>query len=60
MAQRPPTTTPIAGGFLIASGAILGTAIGLFTVLGPTRGFLIGLAAGTGISVAIWALDLRK
>lgn len=47
--QRPTT----AGGFPIAAGAILGT-IGGLVARQPTAGFLIGLAAGAAIAIAIW------
>ncbi|BCA58739.1 hypothetical protein [Sphingomonas sp. HMP6] len=60
MARTSPPRYPLAGGALIAIGSILGTAIGLFTVIGPTRGFLIGLGAGVVISCLMWLLDLRK
>ena len=55
-----PRKSPLAGGALIAIGAIGGTAIGLFTALGPTRSFLTGLALGIAISLAMWLNDLRK
>lgn len=58
--RPPPPRTPLAGGVLIASGAILGAAIGLFLPLGPTRGFLVGIALGAAISLAMWAKDLRR
>jgi hypothetical protein len=60
MARTTPPRYPLAGGALIAIGAIVGTAIGLFTAIGPTRGFLIGLGAGVVISCVMWVLDLRK
>jgi hypothetical protein len=60
MARTSPPRYPLAGGVLIAAGAILGTAIGLFTALGPTRGFLAGLALGVVVSLAMWLRDLRR
>ena len=60
MASHSPPRYPLAGGALIAGGAIVGTGLGLFTALGPTRGFLIGLGLGVAISLAMWANDLRK
>lgn len=60
MTRTPPPRSPLAGGALIAIGSILGAGIGLFTAIGPTRGFLIGLGAGVAIAVAMWALDLRR
>lgn len=55
-----PPRSPLAGGSLIAAGAILGSGIGLFSPLGPTRGFLAGLALGVAISLAMWLNDVRK
>ena len=60
MARTTPPRYPLAGGALIAIGSILGTAIGLFTAIGPTRGFLIGLGAGVVISFVMWVVDLRR
>lgn len=60
MARTPSDKTPLAGGALIAIGALGGTALGLFTAFGPTRGFLVGLALGVGISLAMWWNDVRK
>ncbi|WP_242140559.1 MULTISPECIES: hypothetical protein [unclassified Sphingomonas] len=60
MASSPPPRSPVAGGSLIALGAIVGAAVGLFTVLGPTRGFLLGLSGGVAMSLAIWLLDRRR
>lgn len=57
--ESPPSRSPMAGGALIAFGTIGGAGIGLFTALGPTRGFLIGLAIGVGMALAIWAFDRR-
>ncbi|GGA58357.1 hypothetical protein [Sphingomonas psychrolutea] len=60
MARTSPPRYPLAGGALIAIGSIVGTGIGLFTAIGPTRGFLIGLGTGVAISCAMWVMDLRK
>ena len=49
----------MAGGFLIAMGALLGAGLG-FTVQEATRGFLIGAAAGGGMAIAIWLIDRRR
>ena len=59
-APRTPPRSPLAGGALIALGVIVGPAVGLFTPVGATRGFLIGLALGVAIALAIWLNDLRK
>ncbi|MEG3176001.1 hypothetical protein U1872_07155 [Sphingomonas sp. RB3P16] len=60
MARTSPPRYPLAGGVLIAIGAIVGTGVGLSTSLGPTRGFLAGLGLGIVISIAMWLNDLRK
>lgn len=60
MARTSSPRYPLAGGALIAIGSIVGTGIGLFTAIGPTRGFLIGLGAGVAISCAMWVMDMRK
>jgi len=58
MASRPPTRNPVAGGALIAIGAMGGTLIGLFRGE-VTAGFLIGTGAGIVFAFAIWLLDRR-
>jgi hypothetical protein len=60
MPASPPPRSPLAGGSLIALGAILGAVIGLSTAFGPTRGFLAGLSAGVAMSLAIWLLDRKR
>lgn len=52
-AAMATSTTPAAGGFLIALGAIVGAAIGLSTDQ-PTAGFLIGTAIGIALALFIW------
>jgi hypothetical protein len=58
MAQ-PPSRSPVAGGALIALGAIGGAVVG-FILYQPTEGFLVGTAAGIGMAVAIWLIDRRR
>jgi hypothetical protein len=60
MARSPSPRTPLAGGFLIAIGAMAGAGIGLFSPIGPTRGFLVGIALGGALSLALWLVDRRK
>ncbi|MFC3581525.1 hypothetical protein [Sphingomonas hylomeconis] len=58
----PPEHSPrssMAGGFLIAVGAMLGAGIG-FLFQEATRGFLLGAAAGAGMAIAIWLIDRRR
>ena len=59
MASKPPTRTPLAGGALIAIGAMGGTIIGASQGQ-VTAGFLIGLGAGVAIAVAIWLVDRAR
>lgn len=54
-----PTKTPAAGGFPIAVGALLGTAVGV-AARQPTIGFLVGIGTGVAIAVAIWLVDRRR
>ena len=51
--MAPPPSSPAAGGFPIAAGAILGT-IGGLVARQPTIGFLTGLGAGVAIAIVIW------
>lgn len=60
LSPRQPPHAPLAGGALIALGAIVGSVVGLFTRIGPTRGFLMGLSAGVAMSLAIWLIDRRR
>ncbi len=55
----PPSRSPIAGGVLIALGAVGGAIVG-FIVRQPTECFLIGTAAGIGMAIAIWLIDRRR
>ena len=56
---RIPPRPSMAGGFLIAAGAMLGAGGGFF-IQEATRGFLIGSAAGAGMAIAIWLIDRRR
>lgn len=47
------SSSPPAGGALIALGAVLGAIIGL-VLDEPTPGLLIGLAAGGAIALLVW------
>ena len=58
MASKPPARNPVAGGALIAIGAMAGAVIGLFRGQ-VTAGFLIGIGAGAAMALAIWLLDRR-
>lgn len=48
-----PSSSPPAGGALIALGALLGAAVG-FAVGQATPGFLIGVTLGTLAALGIW------
>ncbi len=58
MASKPPTRTPLAGGALIAIGALGGAVIGQL-LYEPIPGLLIGTGIGIALSIAIWLLNLR-
>ncbi len=47
-----------AGGFVIAAAVIVGTGIGVAKSQ-PSLGFLLGLAVGVAIAVALWLMDRR-
>jgi uncharacterized membrane protein (UPF0136 family) len=53
---RPPSRTPMAGGFLLAisllAGAIIGAGRGQASI-----GFVAGLAVGLVLLVAVWLID---
>ena len=53
------TPSSAAGGFLIATGALGGAAVG-FAYGEATPGFLIGTGAGIAIAVLIWLVDRRR
>lgn len=59
MASKPPTRTPLAGGALIAIGAMGGTVVGASQGQ-VTAGFLIGLGAGAVIAIMIWLVDRAR
>ena len=58
MASKPPARNPIAGGALIAIGAMGGAVIGASRGQ-VTAGFLIGTGAGALIALVIWLFDRR-
>jgi hypothetical protein len=60
MTPSPSSRSPRAGGVLLALGAIVGSAVGLLSPLGPTRGFLIGIGLGVALSLALWLIDRRR
>lgn len=55
----PPFKPPMAGGVLIALGAIGGAMMG-FLFGEATPGFLLGAGAGVALSLLIWARDRRR
>lgn len=59
MAEPTPSRSPIAGGALIALGALGGAVIG-FIAGQPTPGLLIGLGTGASLSLLIWLGDRRR
>jgi len=59
MVSKPPPRTPLAGGALIAIGAMGGTLVGASQGQ-VTAGFLIGLGAGVAIAIVIWLVDRAR
>jgi uncharacterized membrane protein len=59
MASKPPTRTPLAGGALIALGALGGAVIGQL-LYAPIPGLLIGTGLGIAVSIAMWLLNLQR
>ncbi|MDB5705869.1 MAG: hypothetical protein JWN66_2985 [Sphingomonas bacterium] len=59
MSSKPPSRTPLAGGVLIAIGAMGGAVIGQH-YHEPIPGFLIGVGTGIALSLLIWLVDLRR
>ncbi|HEY9553456.1 hypothetical protein [Allosphingosinicella sp.] len=53
------STAAKAGGFLIATGVLLG-AVGGVIVGQASAGFLLGLAAGAGLALFLWWRDRRR
>lgn len=58
MDPRPPRNAA-AGGIAIAVGALGGALIGATVFRQPTIGFLVGIAAGIAIALAVWLIDRR-
>jgi len=58
MASKPPTRTPLAGGALIAFGAIGGAVIGQL-MYEAIPGLLIGTGIGVAVSIAMWWFNTR-
>ena len=59
MASKPPSRTSLAGGALIAFGALGGAMVGQL-LWQPIPGVLIGTAAGVAVSVAMWLFNVRS
>lgn len=59
MATPSPRPASMAGGVLIAIGAIVGAFIGA-TRGQPSIGFLIGLGIGIVLATGIWLLDRAR
>jgi uncharacterized membrane protein (UPF0136 family) len=54
-----PTSTPAAGGCLLALAIVVGAAIGFF-VGQPSIGLLAGGGAGALLAVLVWVLDRNR
>ncbi|MAC10930.1 MAG: hypothetical protein CMN74_01595 [Sphingorhabdus sp.] len=56
---NPPSKNPVAGGFFIAAGLLIGAIIGIFR--GQSSLYMIGgLLIGGAIALAIWLVDRSK
>ena len=56
MASKPPRKTPLAGGVLIAFGALGGAGFGFYRGQ-PTIGLLIGIGIAVVLSVLLWLVS---
>ena len=57
--KGPPTHSSQAGGSILALSILAGAGGGI--ILGePSIGFLVGLAVGTLIALAVWHKDRRR
>ena len=54
-----PSRAPLAGGFLLAMSLIVGVVIGAGRGE-PSLGFVLGLAVGIVLVLAIWLLDRAR
>jgi len=59
MSANRPSSTPAAGGFLIAIATTFGAFLGA-TQGQPSAGLMIGLGAGVALALAVWLLDRRR
>ena len=59
MADIPPRTTPMAGGFILAFALIVGVVIGIAKGQ-ASLGFIGGLGVGIAGLVLVWLIDRRR
>jgi len=59
MADTDSTRSPKGGGFLLMLCILVGT-IGGLAMGQPSAGFLLGLAVGIAVAVALWYFDRRQ
>ena len=59
MADTPPRTTPMAGGFLLAFALIVGVVVGMAKGE-ASLGFLWGLGVGVAGLLLVWLIDRRR
>ena len=55
----PPTSTPRAGGSILAAAIIAGVVGGIIAGE-PSIGFLAGTAIGVGLAILLWLRDRRR
>jgi hypothetical protein len=59
MANAPRSPASLSGGFLIAASLIVGVIFGAWKGQ-PSLGFVVGLAVGVVLAVAVWQFDKMR
>ena len=57
--RRMAKRTPMAGGFLLMAGILIGAIWGV-SAGNPMKGILIGTGVGIAIALLIWLVDSRR
>jgi hypothetical protein len=59
MANAPQSRASLSGGFLIAVSLMVGVIFGAWKGQ-PSLGFVIGLAVGVVLAIAVWQIDKMR